>query len=435
MSVLQNGVEHLYGNLYRVEISLIQFAQQSEDGGLAFFNPRFVLANSKPKGLTKDEMNELREAIRTEGLENPLLLRRVEIDGEQVLQLVGGERRKRCLDKLIADEEECFDPASETWKSASEMYGFVECRINEMDDQSAYKYAFSENERAIGIGDGATVALINEFRKASWTDEQILQTTGKSSSWLRETDILLNLDESTFKSLSTNEITRAAALKLAKIEDIEARINVLESARSFAFDRIASIKEKLEAEVEATEDRIERNEAEAFVGEIQGDLNKKASAEKKLRKNKERVEAKKEEIEDLAPKINTDDIFKAADTESVTVEEDNTLTNVKLAKFWLEPLALIVEREGLDEDGNDLGIDLADVKLVLSVFEARKNGEKDILGLLQDHKVNKSELNDDDYDDLAGDVASSLDDDDDDEDEDTFDGYDEDTFDDDDDDI
>ena len=430
MSVVAlNGVEHIRGNLYRVQISLIQFAQQSDEGGLAFFNPRFVLADSKPKGFSKEEMNELREAIRTEGLENPLLLRLVEIDGEQVLQLVGGERRKRCLDKLISDEEECYDPASESWKSASDMYGFVECRINEMDDQSAYKYAFSENERAIGIGEGATVALINEFRKASWTDEQIFQTTGKSSAWLRETDILLNLDESTFKSLSTNEINRTAALKLAKIENIESRIHVLEAAKSFAVDRISVIREKLEAEVEAAEDKIERNEAEAFVAEVQGDSDKKASAEKKLRKNKSRVEAKKEEIEDLAPKINSDDIRNAQNEDKDEEElEGKVLSNIKIFKFWHKPLKAIVDREGLDEEGNDLEIDLADAVLVLSVLEARNSGDKDILNLLKVHKLTKSDLSNDEFEDLEDDVAVAvgLDDEFEDEDEDGFDSYDDD---------
>lgn len=408
LTATQDGIKHLHGNLYRVKTSLINLCDSKvEDGSLTFFNPRHVLA--KPKGFSKEEMNELREAIRTEGLENPLLLRWVEIDGNRVLQLASGERRKRCIDKLIKENADCYDPASESWKSASELYDFVDCRINEMDDQTAFKHAFSENERAVGIGEGATVALINEFRKAGWTDEQILETTGKSITWLKDTDILLSLDEFTFKCLVADEINRSAALQLAQIEDIESRVKVLESAKSFASGRISSMKQKLEKEVIAAENKAEFAEAVAVEAEIKGDEEQKTEAEEKSKKHRKRAENKKKEVEELddaAPKITSKDIHNAkkakenVDTgESEPSDEGKALTNAKVSKFWYEPLAKIIKANGHDDDGENLEIDLDDARLVIALLDAREAGERDIVSILQDHKLSKGEFIDDDFED------------------------------------
>lgn len=401
MSTKIAGIEHLKGNLYRVQLGLIKFSEQTEADVLTFSNPRLLTANPKPKGLGKDEMNELREAIRTEGLENPLLLRWIDVDGERTLQLVGGERRKRCLDKLVGSDVECYDPATESWKKASEMYEYVDCRINEMDDQSAFKHAFSENECSVGIGDGATIGLIGEFRKADWTDDQILQTTGKSISWLRDTDILLGLDEKTLTALTSEEINRASALQLAQVEDIQERIELLETAKKFAVKRLDALKSKLTHEVEVAENKVEIAKAQVVEAEMKHQGAKKQAAEAKIEKVQKRIDDKKHEIEELeevVPIINSKDIHRAknkaaaasSDLTEEQLEDGKSLTNAKLAKHWVEPLSeLIKEWDGIEDQATDLQIDLCDAKLVLLLIDAKNEGNKDILGLLEAHKLTK----------------------------------------------
>jgi hypothetical protein len=406
-----DGIQHLNGNLYRVRNTLINFAENGdiEHDGLTFSNPRLISGNPKPKGLGKEEMNELREAIRTEGLENPLLLRWCEVNGKRKLQLVGGERRKRCLDRLISLDADCYDPATESWIKASQMYEYIDVRINEMDDQTAFKYAFSENDTSVGIGDGATIGLISEFRKADWTDDQILTTTGKSISWLRDTDVLLSLDEKTFTALTSEEINRSAALKLSKIEDIQERIKVLENAEQFAMNRLNALKEKLVHEVDSAEHKAEKAKADAVVAEmIDHDDVKAAKAKEKAEKAQERAEHKKQEIEELEgslPVINSKDIHKAKNktaSSKVQTEEEledgKALTNAKIAKHWYEPLAALISAwTGLEDEaeGSNLEIDLSDAKLVLALIDARLEGNKDIVTLLQSHKLAKDEEVDD----------------------------------------
>jgi len=392
-----DGVQHLYGDLYRVKSSLIQYSEKGEEG-LTFFNPRHVLTNAKPKGFSKEEMGELREAIRSAGLKNPLILRWCEVDGNRFLQLVDGERRKRCIDKLIKEDVDCYDAAEERNKPASELYDYVDCRINELDDQFAFKIAFTENGTAVDIGDGATIALVDQFRKAGWIDDQILYVTGKSISWLRDTDSLFSLDEVTFKALVSSEINRSAALKLLEIESIEERVKILENAKDFAAARISVIKEKLENEVASAENKIDFAEAVAIEAIHRGDEDKKQEAEEKIEKASKRRERKKKEIEELdesGPKITSKDVHnakKAKDKNQDDSDDGKRLTPAKVSKHWYEPIAKAIKQEGLDEDGNDLEIDLDDAKLVIRLLEAIENGERDAIAILQDHKLSKDEL-------------------------------------------
>lgn len=425
-----DGIQHLNGNLYRVRNTLINFTEQGEpNNGLTFSNPRLINGNPKPKGFSKEEMNELREAIRTEGLANPLLLRWSEVDNKRKLQVVGGERRKRCIDKLITSDADCFDPATESWMKASKVYEYIDVRINEMDDQTAFKNAFSENDTSVGIGDGATIGLIAEFRKAGWTDDEILKTTGKSISWLRDTDILLSLDEKTFAALTSEEINRSSALELAKIEDVQTRTEHLHLAEQFAVSRIKALKEKLTHEVESAETKAELAKAAAVEAVIRNNDEDAAEKEKaKQEKALARAAKKKQEIENLdenMPVITGKDLHKAKNKiaskdETISdeeLEDGKALTNAKIAKYWYEPLAKIIKDwEGLEgeAEGANLEIDLCDAKLVLLLIDARLQGIKDITSLLQAHKLTKEE----DVDDEEMITAESLGDEDEDEDED-----------------
>ena len=69
----------------------------------------------------------------------------------------------------------------------------------------------------------------------------------------------------------------------------------------------------------------------------------------------------------------------------------HTSKNAKINKYWYSPLQTIIENEGFDEEGNDLQIDLNDAMLILSVLDARTNGEKDIVSILQNHNIVKNE--------------------------------------------
>jgi len=397
MSVTEK-IKHLHGNKFLVPLDLINFAEgDGDENSLAFRNPRCMgVGTIKPKGLDKHAMDQLQESIKTEGVNNPLQLRWVYENGEKkMLQLVDGERRTRCIKKLVKEKVECFDPVTGNLVKATELYNEVEVAISEMDDQTAFKHAFSSNERAVGIGEGTTVSFCRALRKAGYTDKQIINVTGMSTTWLKDTDVLIGLDDKTFTALSSDQINRSAALELAQVEDLAERMILLENARNFAISRLSKVKKKLEAEVESAEKKADLAKAEAAVATHRGDEETKAEAEEKAELLKDKVKTKrkeKEEIESGAAKITSKDLQKAKSQkqkEAGGEAERSALTKAKIAKYWHQPCAALIKAEGLDEEGNEVEVDLEDARLAKLLCEQIEKGEIDILKILKHHNKGK----------------------------------------------
>lgn len=387
----KENVIHLHGNLFRVRLDSINFAEPDENANVfGFSNPRHVLG-SKAKGFSKEEMNELRESIRTEGLSHPIVLRWIDVGEGSCLQVVSGERRTRSLLKLCNENASCYDPDEEVYKPAKELYEYVDCRINNMDDFCAFKHAFSENDRAIGIGDGATVALVKQFRNANWTDDQILQVTGKSITWLRDTDFLVGLDEDTFNALAADKINRSSALELSKIEDLEKRLDILSAAESICEERIKNLKLKLEEEIEAAQSDLEIAEGEIHLATQLDDEDFLEEAKSHLDQASSKVQAKVEKNKKLldSSKITAKDLQKAKKTAGNGNAGKLTLTRAKIKKNWYQVVVGLIENNGLDEDGEDVGIDLDDAKLVKTLCEKIENGDSNIIGILSKHNSSK----------------------------------------------
>jgi hypothetical protein len=336
-------------------------------------------------------MEELHESIRTEGLHNPLQLRWVEIDGVRKLQLVAGERRTRTIKKLVKENVECFNQATGKMTKASELYSEVDAYVSEMDDATAFKNAFSSNDRAIGIGEGSTIALIREFRESGRTDKEILDITGKSTTWLKETDVLIGLDDKTFDALAGDKINRSAALELADVNDVKERMALLDVASNFASIRLAKIKQKLEAEVDAAESKADMAKAKAVVAKHKGDEEAQEEAEAKAVTLKDKAKSKRiqqEEVEEGGPRVTSKDLQKAKNAkqkESGGDGERVALTRAKIAKCWHAPCAALIKADGKDENDQPVEVDLEDVRLAKLLCEQIDKGETDIIRILKKH--------------------------------------------------
>lgn len=376
-----SDIIHLQGNLHRVKTSLLSYADKSND--FSFFNPRHILDSSKPAGFSRQEMAELRESIRTQGLENPIIARWIEKEGQKVLQLVCGERRKRCIDKLIFENVDCYDPFTGTWVPAKQLYEYIDCRINNIDNKTAYAYAFSENETSVGIGDAATVSLVKYFRDNGLSDTEILQITSKSNSWLRETDLILTLDSNTFQSLINNEINRVSALKLVEIKDLDVRNTVLENSKSFAIKRLEEVKVKLKNDLENAESKLEVAKSLVTESEILGNPNQDII--NTVNKLETKVIEKKSEIqeaEETIPKVTSKDIHNAK--KELNNSESKSLTWSKIKKYWHGPINEIIK----NNNEVPLEVNINDVYLIRDVLKAIEIGERDIISILQNHNKN-----------------------------------------------
>lgn len=380
----------LHGNLYRVPLDMIQFAEANDDG-FTFFNPRLIDGNKR--GFSKEEMEELYEAIRSEGLEHPLSLRRL---GDK-LQLISGERRLRCLKKLVKDNADCYDSSTGETVKASKLYEYVEARIGDYDDQTAWKLAYSTNDKAIGIGESATIALVRQLRKAEYTDKQITTITGKSITWLKDTDLLNTLDKSTLAALASDQINRTVAISLAKIADVTERLDLLEAARAAADGRLSAMRAKIESEMQASSSKADMAKAKAVEAEFRGDdeaaaeeLEKAEELEAKIKDKK----AEKAKIEAIGPRVNKKDLQRAKSNkkkaEGDTDGEKVRLTHAKIKKHWHEPCCNLIKSDFCDEESGDpLELDPEDVRLIKLACEQIEKGEQDIIKILKAHQKAK----------------------------------------------
>jgi hypothetical protein len=399
-------VEHLHGNLYRVRRNIIQMAANGlevDDGRIKFGNPRWTkdkngkLIARALSGTNADmaKMDELRQSIVEEGLENPLRLRVTDGDDGPILELVNGERRYRSIDLACGEDILCFDPSTEVEAPASQVYEWVDCRINRMDDKTAVRNSLRPNETGEGIGEGASVAVVKTLRFAGYEDDEIKQMTGKSTTWLRETDELLTLDEATFAALNNEEINRKVALNLARIRDVHSRLNRLEDVRQNLLARVEKKRQMIDESVEEDDAEIEIAGAVRRIAEMDGNQEVAAKAEKKVIEAKKRKKKKVEEGKSLDNAFATSKDWDATAPNS----ESKPWTINKIEKHWYTPLLAIIRRKGKDEEGNDLGIDLIDAKLVWRVLEAILEGKKEADGrtplaiwrILREHNRKKSD--------------------------------------------
>lgn len=390
----QTGAELIDGILYRVKPENLIFAEPPANG--EFGNPRTILSGFVPKGLSEEEMEELYESIRTTGMDHPFKARPITKNGKIILQIVDGERRARTIFKLKKDNASCYDQITEEFKPASELYATVECRIKEMDDQTAFKNAYQKNDQSVSIGEAANIALIRTWREAGFTDEQIMDMTGKGISWLRETDRLCTLDEETFEALATNKINRTAASDLANEPNLEQRIELLKTSLVKAQERNEVTKQILEEEIDKTEMKAELAAAAAVEAEFnQDDEAKEAATTRMERLRKKALDKKKKvaEISDTTPQVTSKDL---ANAKKQKAQEGNgeapvkALSRSKIEKFWREPVVAFIKAEGLDEENKPVeGIDLEDARLTKLLLDHIDKGEKDVMRILKAHMKQK----------------------------------------------
>lgn len=152
-----------------------------------------------------ESLEELAESIRTHGVLQPLLVRKV--DGKH--QLIAGDRRLR----------------------AAKMAGLftVPVILKEMDDRTTMEIALVENLQREDLNPleeaEAYKKLIDEFQL---TQEEIAKTVGKSRSAITNTLRLLNLTEEVRARLAEKKITSGHARAILGLESPQAQITACE---------------------------------------------------------------------------------------------------------------------------------------------------------------------------------------------------------------
>ena len=382
-SIFGDNTQHLHGNLFRVKRSEIRLSKPGihcEDGSLVYGNPRWHTnkqGEQEGKGMDKSGMEELRNSIQDEGLENPIRLRVVKDRKKFFLEVINGERRFRCIEELCERKVPCFDCSTDEDRNASEIYDWVDCRIDFMDDRTALRVALKPNATSEVIGDAASIHVIKVLKEAGYDDQEILKSTGKSISWLRETEKISGLDDVCLQNFKQNKINRTVALHLALVENVDERLEMLQKIKESAEIRQSDKMKKIDDKRAKTEREIECEEASAHLAKKYGDDESAEIHSKKSEKAKDKAKA----IEGEKKKASS----KTAKATSKDLGVSSPLSHNKIQSLYIDLIAAIIENEGFDNEGNSYGLNLELLSPIAEILKEIMDGNKESLDVLIEH--------------------------------------------------
>jgi hypothetical protein len=375
-----NGIKRLHGSLCLIDRNLIKFADGKDEKELKHFNLRF--AAEKAEGTSEEDMSNLRESIQEQGLLHPLQVAHLP-SGKLVL--VGGERRKRSIDKLVSDNTKCWDPASKKHVPAADLYSSIECRLfDNCDHESALRLTVDEN-LYVPIGDAAAAESVRHLIKHGKTDEQIAKEMRKPKQWVDRIKTIIGLDKETYAAFCKGKINQSVALELAEMKQ-EDRKACLVKAIEIANERKTSALKKSIAECELEE---EATLAKLDLAEAEGDKKALVEASAKAEEIAKKIETKKKKVSSTKSKANNSDLRLAKQAIGKDDDaEDKQLTTPKLITHWYKPIKdLVNASDDLNPDNPALeeeGVPLALARFVRYLFEEGINkGERNIKKLLQ----------------------------------------------------
>lgn len=331
--------------------SEIQFAHRPEVleelNSLQFINPR------RFQGFDSNSMSELRESIRQNGLLEPIVVRKIEKDGELVYQVVAGERRKRCIDDILEENTEVFDRRTNSFRPASEVYDRIYCHLVEnCDDETALKLAFTENANSVPLSEADVIDLCDYLvNGCNFQRKKVSALLGKSEPWLSQSlSFKSRLPEKAYECLRNGMIPRIVGTRLLGYEKDD-RLNLLQEAINIAI-------EKAEEAVKEAEKALEEVKSDLTTSELE-------AAEKALETARTRAKN---------VRVTESDLDDAADKHNRTIRSAKSLSTKQIKKFYVEKLEELV-----GETGDSGFVVYQDKKISLDYLEFAKLIAKSII--------------------------------------------------------
>ena len=375
---LPEGVESISDDgLYLVDFNAIELAAEpTEEKEFRFFNPRHlgeykIDENSLylGNGFEKESMKELLSDIQDKGLDYPLIVRWILKDGKVKVQVNDGERRYRCIERLLIKNEKVWSEKDNAFSPASKVYGKIICRIKAMNDEEALERACAVSETSVRWGDAATAKLIKKLYELGLSDEKVCKLVKKGKQWVAEQYSLNELDEVCFNYLQSNKINRSVALTLARVANVDERQTRCMAAYRDAVMKREKLVEKLDKSVEKAEDKEELAQAQLVEAQLKGEdvVEQEKVVEEAIRNTKKKKEAK---AASAKPMAKTKNLRKASG-------ETNAPLRPSKIKKQHKVIQSLIEKN--DETHCNLGI----LQTLEVVYKSILSGEEDILKILK----------------------------------------------------
>jgi ParB-like chromosome segregation protein Spo0J len=240
------------------------------------FAPRNQTAlfwNARQK-LDPDEMVELKESIRDDGLLEELVVRRLP---DRTTQVVCGERRLRSILALIAEEASCYDLLEGEVFPAFKMYDTLRCKVlYNCSDKQASRLSIAENLKRKNLSEWELMEYCRELcmRRSSdgsqaYGRKDVCDIINRSPTWVSQTMKLYELPEDVKGMLVDETLPRTVALSLLKINQPKVA-RVLRMALTVAEGDVQEGRARVGREVENLEQRLQEAELSLAGTEVAG---------------------------------------------------------------------------------------------------------------------------------------------------------------------
>jgi ParB-like nuclease domain len=406
MQPIPEGIDFLGEELYQVPWDMLELLDddddfdwdsdclEQEDQAIQITNPRRYDGH----GFDQQSMFDLYRSLISNGQVCPFLVRwRRRDDGTVFLQILDGERRYRNTKRLKQQNEMCWSRKAGKKLPASEVFQKITCKCINATDEEAISLMNAVSMTNVAWGEGATAKLIWKMRhKFHFSDEKILEKTGKSEQWLREQDKICQLridgDTKTFLYLCEDKINRALCLQLCKIKDVKKRHYYLDQCYEDAISR----RDEEVAEADSALDRAEQKEeiAEGQLAEAQEKNDPEAiqEAQQQLEDARQKSEEKRDERQQAdKPRGKTSSLRRVAEREQERTEggeEDvrSPLRAKKVEELYLRPIQELIKSKGVLESTGKKILEDEEcfvLRYVERVLDGQLKGIKDVMGILK----------------------------------------------------
>lgn len=330
-------------------ITVVERPAEGEETSKLFFNPRSV------SSFTPERMRQLQTAIRTDGLQQPPIVRATVSGGKITLvELIAGERRVRSLLGIQTNDMPCYDDDAippEKYKagdsviscgrfgivnkhvgdlvhidfeadsigcketkicqyvdvyptvSGAKLYENVPCKVvYNCTDRKALRLAWTENNESEPLTISEEIALVERLERMGHKQEEIAEMLNSNVTWVSQTsNFRSQLPEEAFQKLLSGKLSRNTAVTFLSFAGDD---------RDTLYDGTVKVEQRESAEKiqthtrqkEELEDEEDLNLSEAKEADKAGDdkaaaklRRKAATAKKKAEKEAERLERAKKD--------------------------------------------------------------------------------------------------------------------------------------------
>jgi hypothetical protein len=417
-------------------IEIVERPKPGEESEKLFFNPREL------SSFTPESMAELHLSIRTDGLQQPPLVRAF-TKGDDVIkvELIAGERRFRSVQYIIEHDLPCFDEDCKRPKkfeqgqtvickghfsevvshgdkvtvqildannkltdeqrdydtndvyptvSGALLYSRIPCRVAyDISDARALRLAFAENDKSKSLSTREEIVLVERLDRRGLKVAEIAEHLGTNETWVSQTaNFRTSLPEDALDCLLKGNMKRHTAVKIMgyKPEDRDGlwKSTIEAEAEETAAAIALADNESIQAEDEELSVLADKKKA-LKAGDTKS-ANKLGRTAASLSTKASKARERKERAESESGQIKTGHVQKGAAKAGLSPKKAKMLPKEEIEECYISAMEEYLDGESVDPIcGEEVPADLAAIVRLTAL--AILNGNRDSLSPIRQFMI------------------------------------------------